>query len=85
MKKSVMNVKYMIDTYVEYGLDCKTWEMFYNMRCHNLISDNDWMKFANTCSGWAYDDNDGLTIIDANDDCKVVYRADEQGFWIKVK
>lgn len=53
MKKSVMSVKSMIETYVNYGLDSTTWEMLYNMTCHNLISHDDWMKFANTCGGMA--------------------------------
>lgn len=85
MKKSVMSVKSMIETYVNYGLDNTTWEMLYNMCCHNLISNDDWMKFANTCGGWQFDDDKGLTIIDTNDDCKVVYEADEDGYWVKVK
>lgn len=85
MKKSVMSVKSMIETYVNYGLDNTTWEMLYNMSCHNLISYDDWMKFANTCGGWQFDDDNGLTIIDTNDDCKVVYEADENGYWVKVK
>lgn len=85
MKKSVITVKSMIETYVNYGLEESTWEMFYNMRCHNLISNEDWNRFYETCKGWQYDEGIGHTIIDTARDCKVVYKMDEQGFYEKVK
>ena len=84
MKKSVISVKSMIVTYIRYGLDDRTWEMFYNMRCHDLITYDDWMKFAETCSGFSFSE-DARTIIDINKGDKVLYTLDEQGFWVKVK
>lgn len=83
MKKSIMSVKSMIETYVRYGLDDNTWGMLYNMACHNLISNYDWIKFANICRGWRYDD-ECLNIIDTNDECKVIYNLDDRGLWVKV-
>ena len=84
MKKSIMSAESMIETYVRDSLDKTTWEMFYNMACHNLISYDDWIKFANVCGGWRFD-NKGFNIIDTNDECKVIYNLDDRGKWIKVK
>ena len=80
----MMSVKKMIELYVNYGLDQDTWEMLYEMRCHDLISYDNWMKFADTCKGWEFNpDDNGLTIIDTDKDNKVVYKQDENGFYVK--
>ena len=85
MKKSVISVKSMVETYVAYGLDDSTWEMFYMMRCHNLITSEVWTEFFNTCRGWQIDPEDGLTIIDTERNDKIIYQADEYGVFVKVK
>lgn len=84
MKKSIISVKSMIETYVRYGLDGTTWEMFYDMACHNLITQDAWIEFTNICSGWVFDDK-GFNIIDTNDNCKVIYNLNDKGDWVKVK
>lgn len=85
MKKSVITVKRMIETYVAYGLSEDTWKMFYNMYCHNLITNDDWNKFFNTCRGLQFDNDDNFTIIDTDNNDIVVYEADEYGMFHKVK
>lgn len=85
MKKSVISVNSMIETYVSYGLDEETWEMFYKMRCHNLISNDVWGRFNNTCKGWQFGPDNGLTIIDSENNGKIIYITDENGFYKKVE
>ena len=76
--KSMMSVNTMIDLYVRYGLAEETWYMLRNMAMHNLISQDNWTKFYETCVSWeCYGD----VILD--DDGNVVYRIDEDGFWVK--
>lgn len=85
MKKSVLTAKSMVEIYVNYGLSKDTWEMFYNMTCHGLISGENWTKFSEICIGLQYDSVDGRTIIDTSDNGKVVYEMNNDGFYIKVK
>ena len=80
----MLSVKKMIDIYVNHGLSEETWRMLYNMSWHNLISYDAWERFCNTCRGYEFDEGDGTTIIDTANDCKVVYKTDENGFWKKV-
>lgn len=75
----MMSVKKMIDLYVRYGVDEETWKMLYNMTCHGLISRENWLKFADTCTSWVCEGN---IIIDGEGN--VVYRTDESGYWQKV-
>ena len=80
----MMSVKKMIELYVSYGLDTETWEMLYKMRCHDLISYDNWTKFYETCKGWEFNDEDnGATIIDTCNDNKLVYKRNEDGFYVK--
>lgn len=80
----MMSVKKMIELYVNYGLDQDTWDMLYKMRCHDLISYDNWVKFYETCKGWEFNpDDNGLTIIDTDKDNKVVYKQDKDGFYVK--
>ena len=84
MKKSIISVNRMIETYVANSLSDETWRMFYMMYCHNLITGGDWDRFFNTCRGWQFD-NEGFAIIDSDDNDAVVYEADEYGIFHKVK
>ena len=80
--KSVMSVKAMIETYVNFELSEETWEMFINMRCHYLISYDTWMAFCNKCKGWAMADS-GDAVIDTDNNDKIVYIRDSEGFLVK--
>ena len=80
--KSVMSVKAMIETYVNFEISEHTWEMFYNMRCHNLISDDTWTAFYNKCKGWVMADSGDAVIDTANND-KVIYIRDDLGYLVK--
>ena len=81
MSKSVMSVNSMIETYVNFELSEDTWEMFYQMYCHNLIPFETWSKFFTKCKGWVMSD-DGDAIIDY-DNNMIVYKRDESGFLVK--
>jgi hypothetical protein len=78
----MLSVKKMIDLYVSYELDETTWNMLYNMVNHGLISSENWEKFYTTCKGWSFEEN-GQTIEDENG--KVIYRRNENGYLVKVK
>ena len=80
--KSVMSVKAMIETYVNFELNEDTWDMFYNMSCHNLISYDTWKAFYNKCKGWVMTDSGNAVIDTANDD-KVIYIRDGEGYLVK--
>ena len=82
MTKSIMSVKQLVETYIKFELSENTWEMFYNMSCHNLISYNTWTAFYNKCKGWVLTDN-GDAIIDTNNDDKIIYKRDNNGFLVK--
>ena len=82
MTKSVVSVKAMVETYVNFELDEKTWVMFYNMRCHDLISHDTWTKFYTKCKGWTLTDN-GEAVIDTDNDNKILYKRDSNGFLVK--
>ena len=81
MNKSAISFESMIKTYVNFGLSKRTWNMFYEMCCHNLISLETWLRFSKKCKGWVLSD-DGDAIIDSDTDM-VVYRRDELGFLVK--
>ena len=81
MNKSIMSVKSMIETYVDFELSDETWKMFYEMYKHNLISDETWNKFFMKCKSWAMSDN-GDSVIDY-DTNMIVYKRDEFGFLVK--
>ena len=78
----MMSAKKMVETYVSYECSNETWKMFYLMRCHNLISEDNWDKFTRKCKGW-YVDEDG--IRDMDDDDKLVYDRDADGFLNLIK
>ena len=78
----MMSVKKMIETYVRYECSNETWKMFYLMRCHNLISEDNWDKFTRKCKGW-YIDESG--IRDMDDDDKLVYTRDADGYLNPIK
>ena len=82
MSKSVMSVKSMIETYVNFELSEDTWDMFYQMSTHNLISFETWNQFFTKCKSWVITD-DGDAIIDY-DNNMIVYKRDELGFLVKV-
>lgn len=76
----MLSAKKMIDTYITYGLDKATWNMFYEMRCHDLVTREAYNKFYETCTDMRYND-DETKIIDGNG--KVLYEMDDQGYMIK--
>ena len=81
MSKSVMSVKSMIETYVNFELGENTWNMFYQMTIHKLISFETWRQFVTKCKGWVLSD-DGGAIIDSNNNM-IIYKRDERGFLVK--
>lgn len=81
MNKSIMSVNSMIETYVNFELSEDTWNMFYQMCNHNLISFETWMKFFKKCKSWCMSDN-GDAIIDY-DNNMIVYKRDEFGCLVK--
>lgn len=82
MSKTVMSVKAMVETYINFELSDETWEMFYNMHCHNLISYDTWTAFYKKCKGWVLTDN-GDAVVDMDNDNKVIYKRDNDGFLVK--
>ena len=84
MSKSVMSVKSMIETYVNFELGEDTWEMFYQMAAHDLISSETWNKFFMKCKGWVLSD-DGDAIIDSDNNDMIVYKRDDSGYLVSIK
>lgn len=82
MKKSIISVKSMIETYVNFELSENTWNMFHQMANHNLISDETWNNFFMQCRGWVMSD-DGDAIIDSDNNDMIVYKRDDYGFLVK--
>ena len=82
MNKSVMNVKSMIETYVNFELSEDTWNMFLQMANHDLISYETWTKFFMKCKGWVLSD-DGDAVIDFGNNDMIVYKRNELGFLVK--
>ena len=78
-----MNARKMERIYVEYGLDVDTWDMFYKMRLHGLISETIWELFYKRCGDLAYGEVNG-TIIHSETG-KVAYTQDIRGNWNPVK
>ena len=79
--KNIISAQSMEEIYVTYGLDEKTWEMFYNMTCHGLINNNVWNKFYDKCRGYTYGNDEQTTIV--NQHGVTVYRMDDQGYMKK--
>lgn len=77
-----MSLKKMVEIYVEYGLENSTWNMLYQMVCHNIISRDTWVKFYEKCSGWEFDDEIN-GIVDTNTNI-VQYLYDDKGNLHKV-
>lgn len=76
-----MSVKKMIEMYVRYELDERTWKMLYEMVCHGLISGENWIKFYTTCCDWRMtDDCQGIE----NGEGKLIYARNAYGFLEKV-
>lgn len=75
-----MSVKKMVELYVTYELSEETWSMMYQMRCHGLISYENWVKFYEKCKAWHITD-DGQSIEDENG--KIIYTRDANGFLVK--
>ena len=80
--KSVMSVKAMIETYINSELSGETWQLFYNMKCHNLISYDTWTTFYGKCKGWVMT-NSGDAVIDMDNDNKIIYIRDSEGYLVK--
>lgn len=76
-----MTVNKMIDLYITYGLDERTWDMLREMTCHGLIKQDTWKKFYEKCKGWAFSES-GNEIIDSETE-KVVYYYDDIGNPVK--
>lgn len=74
---SMMSVKAMIDLYIRYNLCEETWDMMYNMTLHGLISNDNWVKFADTCKGWHFVGENGTEVADENE--RIIFRYDEIG------
>lgn len=54
--KKTLNVKQMVNTYLYSWGDMEfTWDTFYGMTLLGFISDEEWKKFCDKCSGWVYD------------------------------
>ena len=55
-----LNLKNMKETLVNYSRDqeefSKIWNGFYQMFCLGFISRGTWIKFAEQCRGWYYDE-----------------------------
>lgn len=79
---SMMSVKAMIELYLRYNIDENTWDMLYQMRCHELISYENWKKFYETCKDWAFDES-GDNVVDAEGN--ELYHYGEDGFLVKTK
>ena len=73
MNNSVISLKSMIETYVNFQLSDETWNMFYQMANHNLISSEVWNDFYMKCKGWVMSDS-GDEIIDCANNNKIVYK-----------
>ena len=82
MNKSVIGLRSMIETYVNFELSEDTWNMFYQMYMHNLIPFETWRQFFTKCRGWVLSD-DGDAIIDSDNNDMIVYKRDEMGFLVK--
>ena len=82
MKKSVMSVESMIETYVKFELSEDTWNMFLQMANHDLISYETWTKFFMKCKGWVLS-NDGDAVIDFDNNDMIVYKRDDFGHLVK--
>lgn len=80
MKKSLMSVKAMIDLYLTYGLDEKTWDMLHEMACHDLISNDNWLEFYDICKDWTFSE-DGSSIVDFQG--KPLFYFNEDGYLVK--
>ena len=84
MYKSIISVNSMIETYVDFELSEDTWNMFYQMAVHGLISSETWNKFFMKCKGWVLSDN-GNAVIDSDNNDMIVYKRDKFGFLVKAK
>lgn len=78
-----MNAKEMERIYIAYGLDDDTWNMFYNMRLHGIISEKTWELFYKRCQDLEFGEVLG-TIIHFGTG-KVAYTQDFEGNWNPVK
>lgn len=78
-----MNAKKMEEIYVTYGLCEDTWNMFYNMRLHNIISEKTWARFYENCAHLEFGEVGGVIINSLTG--LPVYVTDDAGFWNKVK
>lgn len=71
-----MTFKKMCETYINYEFSEDTWNMFYMMRCHNLITDEQWTRFYNKFKDISLDDaGNGV-----DSEGKIVYKRDKDGF-----
>lgn len=75
-----MSVKKMIELYVANELNEDTWNMMYQMTCHGLITNNNWVKFHDKCHGWVMSE-DGQSIEDW--DGTILYTRNADGFMVK--
>lgn len=75
-----MSVKKMVDLYLNYGLDERTWNMLYEMTCHGIIPADNWRKFHEKCADWSFSE-DGNEVLNAYGD--VLYHYDDNGYLVK--
>ncbi len=72
--KKNLNLKEMVQAYIDYQCDEKLWNAFYTMTLTGFVSSETWEKFYKRCSAW-YIGDDGL--YDVN---KKIGVFDEDGF-----
>ena len=83
MKHSIMTVKAMEELYIGYDLDNKTWEMLYEMACHNLIDHETWRKFFDKCKGYTFLDDEQTAVIDNYENQNVIYIRNREGILVR--
>lgn len=75
----MISLKRMIEVYVENECSEDTWNMFYQMANHELITKDVWEKFSKKCEDW-YSELDGIYSYN-----ELIYERDEDGTLVKVK
>lgn len=73
--KSVISVEKMVELYLQYELDERTWDMLYEMSLHGLISVDAWHRFYAICAYWHLDSN-GENCIGQYDEIVATRDAD---------
>lgn len=79
--KLKISLNEMIKMYIQRNLDFNTFDMFYQMAEHELISSALWNTFYDECASLEIDD-EGKNIVYPSGE--VVYAQDGNGNWAKV-